>query len=474
VVWIYSVALTAGASGWGLVAAVFPALLAVFSFLPDNGRRRRFAAALALSAACYVCGALSYARFEHGYHRVRSRAIEGGARPVALAGSVAGFPTHRPGSVRFRFDTSLNGQPLTVLASTTAFGLGFGDSLVLTGKLSSGRYDRRGYLQSQGASGYLRVPTGNVTELPDGQTTAWAAGRIAWRAHDSVRRRLARNLGARAGLPTALSIGERGRVPRRVNTAFARLGTSHLLALSGMHLGMIAAAALGLLRLAGRRNKWVLLPLLAAYVFVVGRVVSLYRAYALAAVMIVSSRTERPIDAVHGLGVALFVLLAAQPGLVHSVAFQLSFTATLGVLIGATRMRRRAGGTRLRRVATTALSALAVGICAQIFLLPLQLRYFGGVTPITPAATLVLVPPVAAVMLLTGIALAADLLLPPLSGVAFAALGGFVGVFERTVVAVSMWMPAPIDLPAPNTILYYSALGVCLKIFDAVFRRPVL
>jgi len=473
-VWIYSVALTAGVSGWGLAAAVFPALLAVFSFLPDNGRRHRFAAALALSAACYACGALTYARFEHSYHRVRTYAIERGARPVALAGSVAGFPTYRPGSVRFRFDTTLDGKPLTVLASTTAFGVGFGDSLVLTGKLSSGRYDRRGYLHSRGASGYLRVPTGCVKKMPDGRTPVWAGGRIAWRAHDSVRRRLARNLGARAGLPTALSIGERGRVPRNVKTAFARLGTSHLLALSGMHLGMIAAAALGALRLAGRRNKWVLLPLLAAYVLVVGRVVSLYRAYALAAVMIVSSRTERPIDAVHGLGVALFVLLAAQPGLVHSVAFQLSFTATLGVLIGATRMRRRAGGSRLRRAATTALSALAVGICAQVFLVPLQLRYFGGVTPLTPVATLVLVPPVAGVMLLTGIALAADLLLPPLSGFAFAALAWFVAVFERIVVAVSVWMPAPIELPAPDTILYYAALGVCLKIFDAVFRRPVL
>jgi hypothetical protein len=77
-------------------------------------------------------------------------------------------------------------------------------------------------------------------------------------------------------------------------------------------------------------------------------------------------------------------------------------------------------------------------------------------------------------MLLTGVALAADVIAPPVADGLFWMLNCYVGVFERAVVMVASWVPAPIELPSPNPILYYAALGLCLKIFDAVFRRPML
>jgi hypothetical protein len=77
-------------------------------------------------------------------------------------------------------------------------------------------------------------------------------------------------------------------------------------------------------------------------------------------------------------------------------------------------------------------------------------------------------------MLLTGVALAADIIAPPVADALFSALSCYVGVFERAVVAIASWVPGPIEVPSPNPILYYAALGLCLKIFDAVFRRRVL
>jgi ComEC/Rec2-related protein len=472
-VWLYSVALAAGVSGWTLVSATFPALLPVASFVPADARRR-FLLALALCAACYAHGIVSHTRFENAYRRLYALSSANGGRRVALVGRVAGFPEHRPGAVRFPFEATVYGERATLLVSTTAFGISYGDSLELTGTLSPGRLDRRRFLHSRGACGYLRVPAGGVVEMSRSAGRAGSPGRLAWRAHDAIRRRLARRLGARAGLPTALSIGERGWLPRRVTAAFSHLGVNHLLALSGMHLGMVAAALLGALRLVRARLTWLLLPLLGAYVCVVGAVVSLYRAYALAAVLYLSARVERRSRPVHALGVGLFVLLTARPPLVHSVAFQLSFTATLGVLLAASRLRFVTGGGRVRRAMGWVGATLVVGLCVQLFVLPLQLRYFGAVTPLTPAATLLFLPPVAAVMLLTAVVLAADFLVPQLSGVTFVALDGLAATFERVVVAVASWVPAPVELPEPNIVIYYCALGVCFKIVDAMLRRRVL
>jgi ComEC/Rec2-related protein len=431
-------------------------------------------ASLALCAVCYTAGGMSLARFETGHRYVRSWAARQAGSTLTLEGRVASFPSHHPGSVRFAFDTRIGGRPVTLLASVAAFEIGFGDSLSLTGTLSGGRIDRRGYLHSRGAAGYVRAAPGKVRLLKPGSGLVGLPAGWAWNAHESIRRRLASGLGARCGLPMALSIGDRGRLPRSLKSALARAGVSHLLALSGMHLGMVAASVLALCRLAGRRGNAALLAVLAVYVLVVGRVVSLYRAYALAAVLVASSKVERRVNLVHGLGVATFVLLAAQPRLARSVAFQLSFAATFGVLVVVARLPRPARGGRARRAAARAVGALAVGVGAQLFLLPLQLRYFGGVTPVTPLATLLLLPPVAGVMVLTAITLVVDFALPSLSLFCFGVLGHYTGVLERAIVVVSGALPAPIHLPEPNLVVYYAVLAGCLKIFDAALRRPVL
>jgi competence protein ComEC len=453
-VWIYSVSLTAGVWGWEAAAAVFPGLLAVVPFL-DGKLRRRFIWAWTLSALCFCYGFL----FAFSSHRDidRIRALNVGR--LTLAGRVTGYPEYRLGGVRFPFETTVSGRRTTLLVSTVAFGLGYGDSLSIAGTSSAGREDRSGYLVSRGAAGYLRARARDVRRLASGSAGSMLRRR-AGRAHESVRRSLARNLGSRCGLPTALAVGERGWIGKRTKEHFTRLGISHLLALSGMHMGLIAGLLVLALRTARIRNRVALLVPLTLYVLVVGEVVSLFRAYAMAVVLVLAVTVERPARLLDALGTALFVLLLARPGMAYSVAFQLSFAATLAVVLCVTRIPLPVRAGWWGRVGATALSTLVVGASVQLFLLPIQLMYFGRVSLTTPVATLVFLPVTAAVMVATGAALVVDWLAPGPSPWAFAVLGALAHGFERALAVTASWTPGTVDLPKPNVVLYYMGQAV--------------
>jgi ComEC/Rec2-related protein len=457
-VWIYSVSLTAGVFGWTVVAAVYPALLAV-ALLAARGDRRRILLAGALSAACFCCGLLSSESFQRDFERVRVRSAAAAGGQVELTGRVCGFPEHRLGGVRFPIATTVGGNPVQLLASGVTFGVGYGDSLDLAGKLSAGRQDRRHYLMSRSACGYLRVAAGR-SSLLEANAARMSPRRWAWRLRESIRCRLARRLGAVSRLPLALSIAERGGMGNRLRAVFAQLGISHLIALSGMHLGMIAVFVLALLRPVAALGRISLLIVLTVYLCVVGEAVSLYRAYAMALVMMLSAKIERPTQPLNALGMALFVLLLSRPGLAHSVAFQLSFSATLAVLLCVTRFRLSFGAGRPARIAAAAASTLLVSACVQLFLIPIQLHYFHGVSVLTPVTTLVFLPAIAAIMLLTGAALAIDWIAAPMSPAIFATLGAVSGGFERTLFAVAAWAPNLVELPTPNLAVYYLGQAV--------------
>jgi len=457
-VWVYSVALTAGVLGWTAVGALFPALLAVVPFLGRRGRRRLLPAG-ALCAACFCYGISSTVSFQDDFEFVKARATTASKRAVELDGWVSGFPEHRLGGVRFPVEAVLDGRRVRLSATAVTFAVGYGDSVRLTGTLSMGRPDRWRALQSRGTCGYLRVRAGDIRTTGTG-VAGYGAKRWAWRAHDAARRRLSRSLGARRGLPVALAIGERGWIGKRLRSVFSQLGISHLLALSGMHLGLIAGAVLALFRLVGLRGRMWLLLFLTIYVGVVGDVVSLYRAYAMAAVLIVAVEVERPAQPLGALGTALFVLLLARPGLVYSVAFQLSFVATLAVLLCVTKIPFSLGAGWPRRVATGAVSTLIVSVCVQLFLVPLLLRYFGGVSLLTPVTTVVFLPAVALLLFLDGAALATDWAWAPAATPLFEALDWTATGLERVLFSTAGWAPGLIEIPEPNMVLYYAGQAI--------------
>jgi competence protein ComEC len=132
----------------------------------------------------------------------------------------------------------------------------YGDVLAVTGELETpprlDDFDYRGYLEHQGIYTIVRYP--DVEVLATGQGFAPLAGIYALRAE------LAQNLAQvlpepQASLAQGIILGLRGNIPDDLNTDFARSGTTHLLAISGVNIGIMAGIMLGVgLFLFGRRR----------------------------------------------------------------------------------------------------------------------------------------------------------------------------------------------------------------------------
>ena len=158
----------------------------------------------------------------------------------------------------------------------------------------------------------------------------------------ALRRELAGSLGRvvaepQAALGQALLLGMRDGLPDTLVEEFRETGTSHLLAISGMHVGILLGIALAASQwLLGRRHHFYLLAplvLIWAYALLSGMSPSAVRATIMGTVYLAALALGRPRAILPALGLAAAVMVAVHPMVLTSVAFQLSFAAMAGIAV---------------------------------------------------------------------------------------------------------------------------------------------
>ena len=213
-----------------------------------------------------------------------------------------------------------------------------------------------------------------------------------------------------AGLAAGILIGLRDRVDRDLAAAFTTAGVSHVVAISGWNIAIVAAAVGALAGRLGRRRRSVVTILaIATYALFAGASASVLRAAVMAGVVLLARETGRAGRAAGALGWAAVILLIADPSLIGDAGFQLSTLATAGLIAWATplteRLNRWTGGRLPRWLA----ESLGVSLAAQAATLPLVLASFGRLSLIAPAVNLVVVPLVAPAMAAGVVAMGAGL-----------------------------------------------------------------
>jgi competence protein ComEC len=299
---------------------------------------------------------------------------------------------------------------------------GFGKLLRYEDPVNPFEFNYRAYQRGRGVFYHLYLDS--VSWVP---SPAYAARGLQIRSKEmrlALMDRIDRNIedpDAKAIL-CSLLLGYRAELDQDVKQQFVRSGTMHILAVSGLHVGILyilPAFLIGKIRgsMAGRLLAGlVLLVLLWSYAMLTGLSPSVVRAVTMCSVHRMAIWTGRKAGILHVLSLTAFVMVLVRPSILFETGFQLSFAAVAGIAGFQKPLSAmiRAEGWLARRT----WQLLTVSVGAQLATAPLCLFYFHQFSNVFILSNLVVIP-LATVILYAGLAfiLLSTLGLYPLSGI---------------------------------------------------------
>ncbi len=216
-----------------------------------------------------------------------------------------------------------------------------------------------------------------------------------------IRNRMRSNLISHIRTPAlalALVLGERDTLGEEQKERWRQLGVSHLLAISGMHVGLIALG-LGLVVQKLPLPAWTKLGLtqlvLLSYIIVAGSSVSAWRAFLFSLFGGAAAYRQLHLDGLHIWAVIGWLLLLLRPGYLFEPSFVLSFAAAGGILLWAPTLTLKTEYKALNYL----VNSLLISTAAQLSLLPFLIAYFGEIALLGPLATLLFLPLTALLLL---------------------------------------------------------------------------
>src|SRR5574337_76312 len=194
-----------------------------------------------------------------------------------------------------------------------------------------------------------------------------------------------------ASLLVAITLGERSGISRQINEAFRGSGTYHILAISGLNVSLLAAALFVLLRVVRvplRVSALLSMALITVYAVLAGGSASVIRAAVMADIYLLGLVIDREADSLNSLALSALGLLLWQPLFLFDVGFQLTFVATVAIVVAVDRLPSASLPVPWRWVATSVLLSMA----AFLGTAPILASTFHRISPIGILANLPIVP----------------------------------------------------------------------------------
>ena len=348
----------------------------------------------------------------------------------------------------------------------------YGDDVVVRGTPDRPQpfngFDYPAYLAARGVSTTMFADDARVV----GEGGSWwrrAIYSFRGQMSDSVERAIPH---PESALGQALLLGKRESMPPDLADRFRGTGAAHLLAISGLHVGILLAVSSGTAAwLLGRRRHTYLVVAAAviwAYVLTAGAPPSATRAAVMGTVYLVALAAGRPSSILPALALAAAVMTAISPNLVGQVSFQLSFAAMAGISLSMTLFAGGFGGSASpsagwqRRLLGGVVGLAAVSAAATLATWPLVALYFDEVALLGVPVSLLVIPAMAPAVITTAAAGVAGLVFEP-----FGQLLGWIAVAPTAyllaiVSTIPAWTVQADWVDRPFLLGWYGGLGLAL------------
>ncbi|MFA4835555.1 MAG: ComEC/Rec2 family competence protein, partial [Dehalococcoidia bacterium] len=309
----------------------------------------------------------------------------------------------------------------------------YGDRLEMGGVLESPgkteEFDFKEYLARQGIYSIVSRPRGIKLIDTDQKPKPME---LIYRLRNSMSQSMDRALPEpQSSLAKAILIGERGSMSTQVKEDFSRTGTSHLLAISGSNVSIVAGMALGAGVWAFGRKRptyfFLALGVVWFYTLLAGMSPPVVRAAIMGSLWLWADSMGRPNSAFVALVLTAAVMLAVDPLLLGDVGFQLSFAAMAGLVLLTPIFHnwgKKTFGNHEGEVGSTTnfmIVSCAVTLGAVLATLPLIAYYFGLISIMSMPATFFALPSMPGIMVTAG-------------------LVGLVGIFAPSAAWVLGWV----------------------------------
>ncbi|MCA0970017.1 DNA internalization-related competence protein ComEC/Rec2 [Halobacillus litoralis] len=308
-----------------------------------------------------------------------------------------------------------------------------GERALIEGATNPGQFNYKRYMSDQGVFAQV-VLTQEEQLVCTGEGFYHKAHEFRERLITDVRRSLAPN-----AFPwiAALVFGEQDDLDEETVEWFRSFNLSHILAISGLHVGLfIAGVYWAIVRLGIgtiEQARTALLICLPSYAFLAGAAPSVLRASLMAVLLILFSFFRLRVPLTDVLSMAAVLLLLLSPTTFSSIGFQFSFLATFSLVLSKN---------ILSQTQNVLVQSTQISLISQLAILPFQLQYFYEFNPLSLVANVILVPYFSFFVIPCGLLLVLSALLYDRFAMA---ASHFLADLHLRVLAASQWVMEPLE-----------------------------
>lgn len=359
-----------------------------------------------------------------------------------LDGQVFGEPAFSDNSQRFVFVPEKSPKEKISVVAQRYPEFEHGDKITVSGKLekpeNTGSFNYQNYLLKDGIYFTVSYPKIELLGKDKNNILHWLI---------ALKKGFERNIGQALPMPhsafaNGILLGDKSGFSDDLKQAFISAGVSHLVALSGYNISIIAifiSFIFGYLFLSRKKLAfWATLLLVALFVLMVGASASIVRAAVMGMAVLVARYFGRGYQAGRLLILAAFVMVLINPKvLIFDISFQLSFLAMLGLIYVSPRLELK-----LKRIPEfwKFKASFIETLSAQVAVLPLLLFSFGQISIVAPVTNTLVMPFVPYAMFF---------------GFVAGALG-FIDNLPAQIAGASLWLISSYQL---GVIQYFARLG---------------